>query len=141
MFYMYYCRLFIKSLEPHYVTIALSDKTRISDEVGIQFNLQRPVKHLINIMSINNIFCHNLFLRANLWILQVIDSCSLACIDLVSSFAVEGYNRASNARSYSSNVALNAKIYIDLFTEWIQSFTKKDNEPITRKQDQQILFL
>ena len=107
LLYMQYCREFIKSLEPYCKDLSHNEVTYISDELAKNILLSIYAKHLINLMSINNVFCINLFARANLKVLTFIDNCSSSGIDILSNIACEFLKHASKAKTLSSNAVQN----------------------------------
>jgi len=85
LLYMQYCKRFIKSLEPYCEEEYQSEHAYISDELAKKLLLSTYVKHLINLIAINNIFCYNLFAKTNLKVLILIDGCSSSGVDMLST--------------------------------------------------------
>lgn len=111
LLYIQYCKRFIKSLES-YNDIIYTTKIYISDELADNILLSTAVKHLINVIAINNVFCYNLLAKTNLRVLILIDSCSSSGFNLLSDITLECLKQASKAKSLSSTAIENTKEYI-----------------------------
>lgn len=121
LLYMQYCRQFIKSLEPHCEEMSQVNNIYISDELAKKISLPVYAKHLVNIMAINNIVCFNLFARANLKVLTLIDGCSSSGIGMLSNVILEILKQASKGKSLSSITVKNTKGYIGILIQKLKS--------------------
>jgi hypothetical protein len=79
LLYMYHCKEFCKSLQSNETTELKN--TYIGDELSERLCLSPCIKHLVNVISINNIFCYKIFGVANKKVLSVIDYCLTTSYD------------------------------------------------------------
>lgn len=88
LLHMCYCKEIIKLLAPCTVMFFV-DTTYISDDLAISGHVPVYVKHLINLILINNVFCYNLFAKVNLQVLLLIEQCSCPGIDIIYEFVLK----------------------------------------------------
>lgn len=126
--YMKYCKQFVQILEP-YREVSSSEKIILSDEDAEILSLPVQVKHLINLMSINNIFCHNLFAKANHSLLTSIRDYSSLGVDMLSHFFFQTLKQASKVKLAVGNT----KNYLDPIIQKIKLLIK--SKPVERKNE------
>lgn len=97
--YMQYCKHFIKSLKPYRERSLQTDETFISDELSKCIGLSSNVKHLMNFITLNNVFCFNFFVKINFEVLTFIDSCSSTGIDVCTVLSLEGTKHISKIKN------------------------------------------
>lgn len=125
LLYLQYCKQFIKSLEQHCQEMLSSEKAFISDKVAKILSIPIHIKHLINLMVINNVFCFNFFAKVNLKILKLIDNCSSSGIDMLSNIMLECLEQVSRAKSLSSVAANNTRNLFDPLIKKVKTFMSK----------------
>jgi hypothetical protein len=137
LLYVQYCKQFSKSLEPYCSESYSLEKTFVSDELAKSIPLSIHAKHMINIMSINNVFCYNLFTKANIKVLTVIDEYSSFGIDTISNILFRALEQASKAKPMLSAVMQNIFGHLTPLLkrsrEHVVNFNKlnKPNKPIS----------
>lgn len=128
MLYMQYCRQFIKSCEPYCQEMLEVDNIYISDELTKKIILPTNVKHLVNIIAINNIFFFNL-LKVNLKFLILIDRCLSSGVDILSNLILKGLKQTSKAKSLSIVSVKNTKEYVVSIIQKMRSLVPGYSRP------------
>lgn len=125
--YMHYCRYFIKSLKP-YCDNANAEKTFISEGLAKSLSLSNNVKHLINVISINNVFCYNLFAKANMKVLMLIDGCSSAGVDMLSTICLEALKQSSKTKSLTSVTVNSTWLYLKSLSQKMSASNNSESK-------------
>ena len=127
LLYMQYCKQFCKSLDK-VETMQYRD-TYIDEQLSKNVSLPVYVKHLINLMTINNVFCHSMFAVVNLKVLSLIDFCLTSSLDLLLAIFQTSFNTVSAVQPVSSGWMQSTKTYLySMFARFMPNGTTAKTE-------------
>ena len=101
--YMHFCKFLSASLREHYHNPELSEKTCITKEIGQRLAIKKSVRHIINLISLNKIICHGLFVKLNKDIMDEISLFYTAAVDSITNFFEKFLHNNPKAEILSKN--------------------------------------
>lgn len=119
--YIMYTRLYIGLLEPICANSEreLTGKHIISSEKAEQLKIPTGVKYLINVISVNNVFCLNICGKLNLRVLKLTNGFFSGIIDLITNSSAGGLKALGGSLLSSIQVQNLTKIM-----EFIRNYSK-----------------